>query len=175
MIAILDRVRDAGFPIMLRLIGALDDSRYSRCIRTHLAERDCIIPEGFLGLEAKQRLLASQTFALHACRIEAFGIAVAEMASMGCIPIVPDTGGAGEIVSFPALQFASNEEAAAKILELLRNPGVSNSLRDKLSSSVSRFSQEVFQNGLREHLFRSADLEKPPSHADPEKNLAANH
>lgn len=175
IIAILEEVREAGFPVTLRLIGALDDSSYSRSIRALLAERDWIIPEGFLGLEDKQRLLASQTFALHACRIEAFGIAVAEMASMGCIPIVPDTGGAGEIVPFPELQFASNGEAAEKIIALLRNPDALPSLRESLSARISRFGPEEFQRMLREHLFRFTGLQESAIHADPEKNLAATH
>lgn len=64
--------------------------------------RDWITPTGFLDLEAKQAILARQTYGLHACRIEAFGIAVAEMASMGCVPLFLRPEGRGKFFPSPS-------------------------------------------------------------------------
>ena len=151
IVRILGQVRQSGYPVTLRLIGNLDDSEYSRGISDLIGKhRDWITPTGFLDLEAKQAILASQTYGLHACRIEAFGIAVAEMASMGCVPFVPSTGGAGEILPFPELQFATDEEAVAKIIEMLGSPDRMQYFRSQLPGLMEQFGPEKFMNQLRE-------------------------
>lgn len=157
MIRILSALREKGYPVTLKLIGNLDDSEYSR----HLAEilephHDWIEPVGFLELEEKQKILSEQTFAIHACRIEAFGIAVAEMASMGCVPMVPATGGAVEIVPHPALQYESDEEAVSKLTDLIENPGKVDAFRGELLARVGQFDPEVFMRELREHVLNFA-------------------
>lgn len=157
IIRILAAVREKGYPVMLKLIGNLDDSEYSR----HLAQvvephTEWIEPVGFLELEEKQRILSEQTFAIHACRIEAFGIAVAEMASMGCVPMVPATGGAVEIVPHPELQYETDEEAVSKLVDLIENPGKVDSLRGELLARVGQFGPEVFKRELREHVLAFA-------------------
>ncbi|MDF1825991.1 MAG: glycosyltransferase family 4 protein [Verrucomicrobiales bacterium] len=175
IISILEMVRNNGFPITLRLIGKVEENAYGCRIRKLISDRDWIIPEGFLTLAAKQQILGSQTYALHACRIEAFGIAVAEMASMGCIPVVPDTGGAGEIIPYPELQFGTNEEACRKILTLLKSPGATEKIRDELTSRMIRFGPEVFKSELCEHLRSFTGLNKLSCHAITDQNLAATH
>ncbi|MDA7921013.1 glycosyltransferase [Verrucomicrobiales bacterium] len=105
IIRILSALREKGYPVTLKLIGNLEDSEYSRHLAKVLEPHSAWVePVGFLDLEKKQGILSKQTFAIHACRIEAFGIAVAEMASMGCVPMVPATGGAVEIVPQPEFQ-----------------------------------------------------------------------
>lgn len=178
MIEILEAVRAEGFPVTLRLIGSLDDSDYSRKIGGLIRAKEWIKPEGFLTLEKKQEILASMTYAIHGCRIEAFGIAVAEMASMGCVPFVPDTGGAGEIVPFPELQYATVTEAAEKIIRVLADPDKAAEYRSRLSGEMDRFGPDVFMRELREHVLRFAG-DRPEadrresSDANPSKNLAA--
>ena len=119
---------------------------------------DWITPVGYLNLDEKQELLSRQSFALHACRIEAFGIAVAEMASLGCVPFIPDTGGAGEIVPFPELQFGEKEEAVSKILSILENPARIEELRFQLAEEVAKFGPSIFMKDLRDHVSRFISL-----------------
>tara|TARA_R110002096_G_scaffold419061_2_gene623494 strand:- start:546 stop:1667 length:1122 start_codon:yes stop_codon:yes gene_type:complete len=152
MISILKSLREQGFPVTLRLIGALDGSNYCASLEKVIARESWIQTEGFLMLDEKQSILSSLTFALHACRIEAFGIAVAEMASMGCVPFVPDTGGAGEIVGLPELQFNTDEEAVDKIVALLENPARIDAIRAQLIEEMNRFGPEVFMKELQEHV-----------------------
>jgi len=136
--------------VTLQLIGNLDDSDYSRGLAAVIVpHRDWITPTGFLDLEAKQNLIASCTYAIHACRIEAFGIAVAEMVSMGCVPFVPDTGGAGEIVPFPELQFGDDDEAVAKIIAMLENPERTRHFRETLPVRMEQFGPGKFMDQLR--------------------------
>lgn len=152
IISILNAVRQQGYLVHLTLIGHLGDSAYERRLAALVEQnREWITPTGFLDVKEKQELLSRNSFALHACRIEAFGIAVAEMASMGCIPFVPSTGGAGEIISDPELQFGTEEEAVAKIIALLDNPEKVKELRFHLSRKVARFGPSVFTAELREH------------------------
>ncbi len=152
IISILKSVRELGYPVTLRLLGALDDSDYSSRVAALVAEESWIQPEGFLQLNEKQDVLSSMSFALHACRIEAFGIAVAEMASMGCIPFVPDTGGAGEIVSLPELQFGCDDEAVEKIVALLENPERTGEIRNLLPQEMNRFGPDVFMREIRNYV-----------------------
>ena len=152
IIRILSRVREAGYPVMLRMIGNLDDTPYSRHIGQLVEPLEWVQPEGFLELEAKQKILSEQTFAIHACRIEAFGIAVAEMASMGCLPFVPDTGGAGEIIGSEELQFGSDDEAVEKIVSFLQAPEKVEQYRRGLPEQMNRFGPKVFMKELCEYV-----------------------
>ncbi len=161
IIRILGQVRKNHYPVTLQLIGNLDDSEYSRCVSNLIGQyRDWITPTGFLDLEAKQAILARQTYGLHACRIEAFGIAVAEMASMGCVPFVPSTGGAGEILPFSELQFASDDEGVAKILEMLRSPDRVQYFRSQLPGLMNQFGPDKFMNQLRESVLEFTSSRK---------------
>ncbi len=153
IVRILRRVRESGYPVTLHLIGNLEDSDYARGIaRLIEPDRDWIVPTGFLALDAKRSVLAGRTFAIHACRIEAFGIAVAEMASMGCLPFVPSTGGAGEIIPLPELQFGDDDEAVARIIAMLENPRRVEALTAELPGLMSRFSPLNFKTQLAGHV-----------------------
>ena len=152
IISILATVRQQGYLVHLALIGHLGDSVYERKIAALVEQnREWITPTGFLDAEEKQQVLSRNSFALHACRLEAFGIAVAEMASMGCIPLVPVSGGAGEIVGDAKLQFSTEEEAVRKIISLLSHPEKVEELRFHLSQKAAKFGPAVFMDELQEH------------------------
>jgi len=152
IIEILNRVRDAhGHDVRLTLIGKLDESDYSQKIEKLIAKNSqWITPAGFLTADAKQNLLAEQQFAIHACRIEVFGIAVAEMASLGCLPVVPKTGGTCEIVESEKLPYESVDQAVEKILKLIENPEQAETFRKHLKTSVHRFGPTAFSSELRQ-------------------------
>lgn len=173
MVRILEMVREKGYPVTLRLIGALDSSDYSKRVEEMVRAYDWITPEGQLAVKEKQEILAGQSFAIHGCRIEAFGIAVAEMASMGCIPFVPDCGGAGEIISLPELQYGGEEEAVEKILRLLDNPEKVEGLRQPLISAMDRFGPKTFMRSLQDHVLRFIDSRSERDEISPQENLAA--
>lgn len=176
MIDILARVREQGFPVTFTLIGDVDDSDYSRGIAELAARRgDWIATPGFLHLEPKQAVLASHTFALHGCRIEAFGIAVAEMAALGCVPFVPASGGAGEIVPFSELQYTGDDEAVAKITALLRDPARVRELAAIMPAQAVRFAPPRFVERLREIVLDSLRAGDGTAHEAPQENLRASH
>lgn len=176
IIDILARVRGLGFPVTLTLIGDVDDSDYSRGIAELAARQgDWIATPGFLHLEQKQAVLSSHTFALHACRIEAFGIAVAEMAAMGCVPFVPTSGGSGEIVPFPELQYNTDEEAVAKITALLRDPARVRELSGVMPAQAVRFAPPRFVERLRAIVLDLIPAGDGTAHEAPQENLRASH
>ena len=176
MIEILARVRSQGFPVTFTLIGDLGDSDYSRSIAALAARQgDWILTPGFLHLQEKQAVLASHTFALHACRIEAFGIAVAEMAAMGCIPFVPTSGGAGEIVPFPELQYERDDEAVAKITALLRDPARVRELAAAMPAQAVSFAPPRFVERLKAIVLDFTRAGAGTAHEAPQENLRATH
>lgn len=176
MMAILSRVREQGFPVTLTLIGDVGDSDYSRGIAALAARHgDWIATPGFLHLEQKQAVLSSHTFALHGCRIEAFGIAVAEMAAMGCVPFVPTSGGSGEIVPFPELQYTGDEEAVAKITALLRDPARVRELAAVMPAQAVRFAPPRFVERLRAIVLDLIPAGDGTAHEAPQENLRASH
>jgi glycosyltransferase involved in cell wall biosynthesis len=145
VLAILDRVRAAGWPATLDLLGGIGDDNYSRRIRRMVRERrEWVRSPGFLGPQEKTALFGSRSFGLHACRVEAFGIAVAEMAAAGLIPFVPAEGGAREIVADEALVYLNPDDAVRKILAVLDQPESHAPLRRSLRENVSRFAPEHF-------------------------------
>jgi len=171
IIHILARLRAEGFPVTLTIAGDVNGSEYARGIADLAASQGgWISTPGFLHLREKQEVLSTHTFAIHGCRIEAFGIAVAEMAAMGCIPIVPASGGAGEIVAFPELQFDSDEEAVAKIADLLRNPARVRELAARMPGQADGFSPERFVERLREAVVDFGQSGTVRTHASHPKN-----
>ena len=79
---------------------------------------------------------------------------------MGCVPFVPSTGGAGEILPFSELQFASDDEAVAKILEMLRSPDRVQYFRSQLPGLMNQFGPEKFMNQLRESVLEFTSSRK---------------
>ncbi len=179
-IGILERVRLAGHPVTLTLAGTIGDDAYGRRIARLIAARSHWIScPGFLDPEKKARLFARNTHAIHACRVEAFGIAVAEMAAAGVIPFVPTDGGTGEIVAMDELRYTDGSDAVAKILALLESPDQLSVVRSRLRAHVTRFRPDSFVSGLTTlvsqflgHALPPASL-LPPTPAHVVSNLAA--
>ncbi len=149
IIAILDQVRAAGRAATLDLIGEFGQDAYSRRIRAMAGERaGWIRTPGFLGPAEKAEIFATRTYGLHACRVEAFGIAVAEMAAAGLIPFVPGEGGVGEIVGMEKLTYADTADAVEKILARIGEPESAEEIRTRLRARVASFRPERFAETL---------------------------
>lgn len=100
-------------------------------------------------------LLSNCRYGIHACVDEHFGIAPAEMARAGCIPFVHSSGGQVQIVDRdPRLCFTTAEDAAAKILAVLRNPTLQDELRSAVHRHSERFTPEAFVRGFLDRVAR---------------------
>lgn len=120
IIAIVERARAAsGRDIRLHIAGKLAPIPYTDLLKRMAEERKWLKLVGPVYGEDKERFMLSATYALHAERDEAFGIAIAEYLKAGCIAIVPDVGGPAEIVANDALTFGDNEQAADTLSRLV--------------------------------------------------------
>ncbi len=90
-------------------------------------------------------LLGQCRYGIHAMVEEHFGIAPAEMARAGCIPFVHASGGQVEIIDRDArLCFASAEEAARKILAVMRDSAMQQAICSAVLQRSERFTPAVF-------------------------------
>jgi len=154
-IEVIRRVRALGHDVHLHIVGPTDDSPYGRKIRDISKPHESWLRlEGGIYGEAKKKILAEHRYGFHACRGEAFGAAVAEMAKAGCVPFVPAVGGPAEIVNHDALTYATVDDAAAKIVAVLKDNALQKALRGHLSRQAGLFGVDVFKKGIREAVGR---------------------
>lgn len=120
LVEIVEKARRlSGKDFTFHIAGRLDQTpAYGKKLESLAAERPWLKLRGALYGEEKERFLTSASYALHAERDEAFGIAVAEYLVSGLIPIVPDEGGTTEIVNSAELAYRT-QDAAADILARL--------------------------------------------------------
>lgn len=120
IVGIVERARElSGKDLKLHIAGKLMEIPYTDVLKKLAADRPWMKLVGAVYGEDKERFMLSATYALHAERDEAFGIAIAEYMKAGCIPLVPDVGGPAEIVGSKELQFRENETAAQTLSRLL--------------------------------------------------------
>lgn len=150
IIDILDRVREAGFPVNLSILGAFNGTAYCQRILSLVEPRRAwISTPGFLDPTRKAAYFSKASFAIHGCRCEAFGIAVAEMAATGCAPFVPAGGGSAEVIANrEELVYEDENQAARKIVALLKNPRRAAELRETAIRQAERYAPAHFMAEL---------------------------
>ena len=151
VVEILAEVRRSVPDVHLHLVGGRDSRRYYRRIaRLARIHRTWIRLHENLSRPELVQLVASQRYGIHAMREEHFGIAPAEMVRAGCIVFVPDGGGQVEIVGSEApLRYRTNDDAVAKIVSVLTDPGEQTRLRAHLAMRRELFSVERFVQTIR--------------------------
>jgi glycosyltransferase involved in cell wall biosynthesis len=113
--------------------------------------------------EDKTAFLAQFRYALHTRADEPFGITLVELMKAGCIPFAPNSCGSAEILNHPAVLYASEDQAVAKIRELFSDPGLSQSVRASLKQRADYFSTATFSESVVSLV--SNLLEEAPSKA----------
>ena len=146
LIEIVEKARIVtGIPLTFHIAGRLDQTpSYGENLSKMALERDWLKFVGPMYGEDKKRFLLSGAFALHAERIEAFGISIAEYLKSGNIVIVPDEGGACEVVSNPALTYRTNDEAVGILVRLLSDDAFRSSQKALCSERAKAFSREAY-------------------------------
>lgn len=107
-----------------------------------------------LSREELDRLLAASRYGLHGMPDEHFGMAVAEMQRAGCIAFVPATGGPLEIVGDDASRqiYASPDEAVEKIVAVLADPAIQETLHRRALGRASIFTTTGFVKECLHHI-----------------------
>ena len=147
LVAIVEKARSlSGKDIRFRIAGALQPMPYTELLKSLAAERPWMELVGPVYGRDKEKFMLSATYALHAERDEAFGIAIAEYLKAGCIPIVPDTGGPKEIVDDRALEFHTVESAAGILSRLVGDDAFREARRSHCTARAAKFSLEAYKD-----------------------------
>jgi glycosyltransferase involved in cell wall biosynthesis len=146
LIGIVEKARSAtSLPITFHLAGRLDQTpKYGEMLAAMAQERDWLKFVGVQYGDEKSRFLMSGTFAIHAERDEAFGIAVAEYLVAGLIPIVPDEGGTPEVVNSPALSYHTDDDAACILVRLATDDSFREEQRRLCAERAQFFSKDAY-------------------------------
>jgi FkbM family methyltransferase len=128
-----------------------DDPAYERRVRSAVERHADWVT---LALDAPRETLleriASCKYGIHGMIGEHFGLAVAEMASLGCICFAPADGGPAEILDGDdRLLYTSDPDASTKICALLDDPILQVEVSERRRASAARFSVETFMTDFR--------------------------
>jgi glycosyltransferase involved in cell wall biosynthesis len=157
-------LRKAGFDCSIHIAGTAVDKGYLRVIRDLAARMGgWVVLHGPVYGEDKTAFLAQFRYALHTRADEPFGITLVELMKAGCIPFAPNSCGSAEILNHPAVLYASEDQAVAKIRELFSDPGLSQSVRASLKQRADYFSTATFSESVVSLV--SNLLEEAPSKA----------
>lgn len=155
IIAIVERARAlSGQDLKLHVAGLLTPIPYVDTLKQMASERPWLTLVGPVYGKEKEAFMLSATYALHAERDEAFGIAIAEYLKAGNIPIVPDEGGPAEIVENPSLAFRANEDAAQTLSRLLTDESFRAEQRRRCAERARQFTVDAYLK--RQHEVLSA-------------------
>ena len=153
IIDIVERARNlSGEDIKLTVAGPCGNGGYASMVKIAAGERPWItLVDGVFG-KAKDDLLRSGSFAVHARRDEEFGIAVTEYLKAGLIPVVPNEGGSCEVVDKPELSYATIEDAAVKLARLVSDSAFAETMRCHCRSRALEFSRSEYERRQNEIL-----------------------
>lgn len=147
LVAIVDKARElTGKDLKLRIAGVLAPIPYTGLLKKLASERPWMELVGPVYGKDKERFMLSATYALHAERDEAFGIAIAEYVKAGCIPIVPDEGGPKEIVDDKALEFRTVDEAANTLARLVEDAAFREERRKHCQGRAAQFTYAAYES-----------------------------
>lgn len=145
LIGIVERARAlSGKDFRLALAGHLGGDSYSERISGMIARRPWCRHAGVLGGRDKDAFLASGSYAVHTRRDEEFGIAVTEYLKAGVIPVVPDEGGAAEVVAFPPLSYRTDEDAALLLVRLANDEAFRGTCRRHCAARALLFTRKAY-------------------------------
>ena len=156
VIDIVEGVRRHMPGVTLHIVGTPDDRAYFARVAARASAAGFAIHQN-LSRAALTDLLTHQRYGIHGMLEEHFGMAPAEMVRAGCIVWVPNGGGQVEIVADPRLTYDSVEDAVAKIVRTLREPGREAALRAHLAARAPLFSPEQFMRGVRAAVLDAKD------------------
>ena len=149
-IEIIQKVRERGFDVTLRIISSNYEPAYrAKILQLQSGQSSWLSIEEHLSRADLADNIARHRYGIHVRDNEQFGISVAEIVKAGCIPFVPANGGPQEIIGdIPALKFQTDDDAVEKICAVLSNPPLQVELQNQLSMRKNLFTPEKFCDTL---------------------------
>jgi glycosyltransferase involved in cell wall biosynthesis len=159
---IVARAREAGAELTLECVGFWDytDMKAREELEIYAAQFPWITWHENLVRAEIEKLAGRSRYGLHAMEDEHFGIAVAELATAGCVVLVPASGGPREIVEDEWQVYRDAEEGAAKLSEIWKSVPLQTALHETARERGLRFRPEVFCEKLRGLFAASAAEER---------------
>jgi glycosyltransferase involved in cell wall biosynthesis len=150
LIDIVEAVRARGHDVALHIVGTAENPAYDALLEERARGRAWLHIHRNLARADLAGLVARQRYGLHGMAEEHFGMAVAEMVTAGAIPFVPRGGGQVEIVRDERLLWRSPDEAVTKIVRVLEDPEVRDSVRRGLAERRELLTPAHFCKQVRE-------------------------
>lgn len=146
IIGIVEKARAiSGADLHFAAAGPFAEPGYEAKIRRMADERsDWVELTGPVYGGEKAEFLSRADFAVHAERDETFGIAVTEYLKAGLVPVVPDEGGAREVVDDPDLAFADPDSAAAILARLATDGIFRETKRASCAKRAAAFARDAY-------------------------------
>jgi glycosyltransferase involved in cell wall biosynthesis len=152
MIEIVSRARSLGEDLSLDVVGFAHANRGAYLAQLRDRVRDTgawVTLHENLPRADLLGLLAASRYGLHGMQAEPFGIAIAEMARSGCIVFTPPDGGQVEIAGDPGLVYDSVENAAQRLVAVVRSPAEQERLHEHVLRRGELFSEDRFVGAFR--------------------------
>lgn len=150
VIEILAGVRARGHPVRLHLVGSPTRADYrARILALAAANADWVTVVEDLSRDELTALFAGNRYGIHGMRDEHYGMVVAEMVRAGAIVFVPRDGGQVEIVGDDRLTFSGRDDAVEKIVRVLADPALEETLRERLAARRGELGPERFVDEIR--------------------------
>lgn len=146
--------------LILKIAGFIPDDEYGNKIREIANERPWVRLLGPVVGDEKRDLLAKSAYAIHGRIYENFGISVTEYLKAGIVPIVPDKGGATEIVACDELTYGTIDEATAILSKLVCDESFRHRMLDYCLERGDEFSSKKYWARQRDLLARIIDSNK---------------
>lgn len=138
-IALARRMPDTRFYIA----GSTRGTRYlNRCVAA-ASDLENVRLMADAGWQELRDVLSSARVFLHSKRYEHLGLSAVEAIAHGCVPIVHDSGGQREVVTFDDLRYRTADEAEERLRDAL--DGRFDDKLPRLRAHAERFSERAFR------------------------------
>ena len=135
----------SGKDLQLHIAGPLKDPSFHAKLSQQEKENGWLHLVGEKYGDEKQDFLLSASFAIHAMRIEAFGISITEYLKAGLVTLVPNEGGTCEVVDNPSLTYKSNDEASEILARLVSDSAFFEEQRRLCEERAACFSRAAYE------------------------------
>lgn len=148
---IITMVRKQIPDVHLHMVGTSWKRGYVKTLLRQISDSPWITMHQDVSRRELLHLISTHRYGIHGMVNESFGLAVAEMMKGGCIVFVPRSGGPSEVVGADERTLYDSEgDATSKIIAVLKDPEMQNSIRRFLEGRRDLYSQESFFGQIQE-------------------------